>query len=55
MSYAETALIYKNMACSVIVREKTKMMRVPVPPRLYLTKAGGTHLQTAQLSIYNQN
>ncbi|MGB7894077.1 MAG: hypothetical protein WCF82_19535 [Microcoleus sp.] len=29
--------------------KKTKVMRVPLPPRLYLTKAGGTHLQTAQL------
>ncbi|MEG4166295.1 MULTISPECIES: hypothetical protein [unclassified Microcoleus] len=24
MSYAETALIYKNMACSAIVREKNQ-------------------------------
>ncbi|WP_445241760.1 hypothetical protein [Microcoleus vaginatus] len=29
--------------------KKTKVMRVSVPPRLYLTKAGGTHLPTAQL------
>jgi hypothetical protein len=29
--------------------KKTKVMRVSVPPRLDLTKAGATHLQTAQL------
>ena len=29
--------------------KKTKVMRVPVRPRLYLTKAVVTHLQTAQL------
>lgn len=29
--------------------KKNKVMRLPVRPRLYLTKAVGTHLQTAQL------
>jgi hypothetical protein len=48
MTYAETRLMYQNTASSAM-GEKTKVMRVPVRPRLYLTKAVGTHLQTAQL------
>ncbi|MEG3959309.1 hypothetical protein [Microcoleus sp. herbarium2] len=48
MTYAETGLMYENTAWSAM-GEKTKVMRVPVRPRLYLTKAVGTHLQTPQL------
>jgi len=48
MTYAETGLMYENTAWSAI-GEKNKVIRVPVRPRLYLTKAVGTHLQTAQL------
>jgi hypothetical protein len=48
MTYAETGLMYENTAWSAMGK-KTKVMRVPVRPRLYLTKAVGTHLQTAQL------
>ena len=54
MTYAEIGLRYENTAWSAMGK-KTKVMRVPVRPRLYLTKAVGTHLQTAQLSSYNQN
>jgi hypothetical protein len=49
MTYAETSLMYENTALSAMGKKTPKVMRVPVRPRLYLTKAVGTHLQTAQL------
>ena len=48
MTYAETGLMYENTAWRAM-GEKTKVMRVPVRPRLYLTKAVGIHLLAAQL------
>ncbi|MEG4576462.1 hypothetical protein QUA56_27865 [Microcoleus sp. N3A4] len=50
IDYSEISWMYENTAWSAMAAgKKTKVMRVPVPPRLDITKAGGTHLQTAQL------